>query len=76
VASKKEGVEELKSQIHLLSDIPGKERKAWLLAEKAYQLIKNRRMKNVDKAALKSEIEKMETINLYQFVESYEAKKA
>jgi hypothetical protein len=33
-------------------------------------------MKNVDKAALKSEIEKLETINLYQFVERYEAKKA
>ena len=72
VAAQKEGITALKAQIELLSGIPSKERKSWLLAEKAYQLIKNRRMKNVDKAALKAAIEKNTNVNLYQFVETFE----
>lgn len=76
VASQKEGIEELKNQIQVLNGITGKERKAWLLAEKAYQLIKNKRMKNVNKAALKTALENNTAINLYQFVESFETNKA
>jgi LAO/AO transport system kinase len=75
IAAQKEGIETLKAQIELLSGMPSKERKSWLLAEKAYQLIKNRRMKNVDKAELKAAIEKNTDINLYQFVETFDTPK-
>ncbi|MEX0636208.1 MAG: methylmalonyl Co-A mutase-associated GTPase MeaB, partial [Ferruginibacter sp.] len=76
IAAQKHGIEELKAQIELLKSIPKKDRKAWLLAEKAYQLIRNRRMKNVNKADLKLAIENSTNFNLYQFVAAYEAEKA
>ncbi len=76
IAAQKQGIGELKAQIEVLIGIPGKDRKAWLLAEKAYQLIRNRRMKNVNKAALKLAIENCKNFNLYQFVAAYEAERA
>lgn len=47
------------------------DRKLWLLAEKAYQIIQKKRMEGVDKRMLKEEIgKKMErgAFNLYEFV--------
>ncbi|MBI1783475.1 MAG: methylmalonyl Co-A mutase-associated GTPase MeaB [Sphingobacteriales bacterium] len=73
IASSQTGVEELLNkiikhqQLHLSN-----ERKAYLLAEKAYQLIQTKRMKGVDKKKLKEDIgEKMKeaSFNLYQYVE-------
>ena len=49
-------------------------KKQWLLAEKAYCLIEQKRMKNVDKASLKSAIESAQwqsDFNLYQFIDRY-----
>lgn len=45
-------------------------RRSWLLAEKAYYLLQQKRMQHIDKAELKSAIEKEGTnFNLYRFVE-------
>ncbi|RTL57451.1 MAG: methylmalonyl Co-A mutase-associated GTPase MeaB [Sphingobacteriales bacterium] len=73
IASTQTGIEELMNkiiqhqQLHLSN-----ERKTYLLAEKAYQLIQTKRMKGVDKHQLKEDIEeqmKDESFNLYQYVE-------
>jgi LAO/AO transport system kinase len=74
VALNRKGIKELitcikeHQQQHLLSD-----KKFWLLAERAYQLIQKKRMKDVDKAELKSLIEKAHgdnDFNLYSFASS------
>ena len=70
VASKNEGIQEMKDALERLS-AAGKtnERKAWLLAEKAYYLLQKERMRNIDKYALKAVIEKSGAdFNLYNFV--------
>ena len=74
VASTKEGVDELLTAI--LKDVAGMhrtERKTWLLAEKAYQLIQHKKMKGLNKEALKKEIEENwnGNFNLYRFVEKF-----
>jgi LAO/AO transport system kinase len=43
-------------------------KKYWLLAEKAYRLIQNKRMKDVSKTGLKAEIEAKKSFNLYQYI--------
>lgn len=48
------------------------EKKAWLLAERAYQLIQQRRMKDVSKAALQSDIQTLLTnghFQLYRYLQ-------
>ena len=50
------------------------EKKPWLLTEKAFHLIQQFKMKAIDKASLKSEIEKLNTtnsFNLYQYIKKY-----
>ncbi len=72
IASQKVGISELleiilrQSQKAHVSD-----RTFWLLAEKAFYLIEQKRMKDVDKAVLKKEIEALYqkgNFNLYQFI--------
>ena len=49
-------------------------RKAWLLAERAFLLIQQKRMKNVDKKLLKERIEQASqngVFNLYRFIQDY-----
>jgi hypothetical protein len=47
-----------------------KERKAALLAEKAYQLIRNKRMEDIDKNDLKERIlREAEGFNLFHFID-------
>ncbi len=73
VASQKEGLVPLIAQIeaHQLQ-VKDNLKKRWLLTEKAYHLIQNKRMKDVRKEDLQSEIEKLEEgFNLYVFVENY-----
>ena len=71
VASSGEGVPILWDAIQkYLSSSHFNERKSWLLAEKVYQLIARKRMKDVDKEALRQQIEsllKQGTFNLYSF---------
>jgi LAO/AO transport system kinase len=75
IASQKEGVKELTGLItERLGKISHKDRKAWLLAERAYHLIKEHRMKNVDREELKRSIEVESSngdFNLYRFVQKY-----
>ena len=72
IASTKEGIELLKEKINASNQSKVNDRKSWLLAERAYQLIRSKRMQDVEKSALKSEIEKNEgLINLYQFIKKY-----
>ena len=71
IATKKEGISSLKEKIIQTKSSVNIERKMWLLAEKAYQLIKNKRMHDVSREDLKRKIESMEDFNLYRFVNNY-----
>jgi GTPase len=73
IASQKTGIEELKRQILLHNSSENIERKYWLMAEKAFQLLQKDKMKNIDKNFLKEEIMKkgLTNFNLYQFVSAY-----
>ncbi len=72
VASQKEGISELSAIIlDLLQKAQLNDKTFWLLAEKAYYLIEQKRMKDVSKAELKKEIEvcfKKGSFNLYKFI--------
>jgi LAO/AO transport system kinase len=71
-ASQKEGVRELLDVIlHQLQKAHLTDKKFWLLAEKAFYLIEQKRMKDVDKLLLKKEIETAYSkgnFNLYKFI--------
>jgi LAO/AO transport system kinase len=75
VASQNEGVNELLITIeHLLKHHHSKERKYWLLAEKAFQLIQRIKMNGVSKEKLKEEIKELSNKNsfqLYSFIKNY-----
>ncbi len=69
----KEGLDPLVAQIeaHQLY-AKDKAKRTWLLTEKAYQLIKIKRMKDVRKEELLMEVQKLEEgFNLYAFVEKF-----
>ena len=71
IASQKKGISELMDAIELLGERKlVNDKYYWLLAEKAYQLIKQKRMQGIDKETLKKEIEKLSVsdFNLYAFV--------
>lgn len=72
VASQNEGVKELLAIIkNQLQKSHLTDKTFWLLAERAFYLIEQKRMKGVDKAILKKEIEAAYTkgsFNLYKFV--------
>ena len=72
-AINKDGIADLLLAIKkVLKNSSSKERKGWLLAEKAYQLIRHHRMKDVTKADLKKEIEALEgEVNVYRFIQPY-----
>jgi LAO/AO transport system kinase len=62
IASQKEGVKELFEKIEAPPNSGNSsDKKYMLLAEKAFHLIQQHRMKNIDKATLKKEIEESET---------------
>ena len=71
IASQKTGIDELYKAI--LNPIHhNDERKSWLLAEKAFQLIQKKRMNDIDKNDLKNKIEEAgDEFNLYRFVKNY-----
>ena len=72
VASQKEGVTALLDIItHLLQKSHLSDKTFWLLAERAYYLIEQKRMTGVDKKVLKKEIEAIYqkgNFNLYKFI--------
>ena len=71
-ATQKEGIRELLDIIlHQLQKAHLSDKNFWLLAERAYYLIEQKRMKGVDKALLKKEIEaafQKGNFNLYKFI--------
>ncbi|NII24727.1 methylmalonyl Co-A mutase-associated GTPase MeaB [Pseudoflavitalea sp. X16] len=75
VASSKEGVAELMEIIvQEGADWHNNNKKIWLLAERAYELIQRKRMKDVDKHILKESIEalvKQGDFNLYRFIQQF-----
>jgi LAO/AO transport system kinase len=74
IASQKEGIEELYSAINDNLKQSGKNTKHfWLLAEKAYYLIQQKRLKDIDKATLQESIKKEGAdFNLYRFIKNYD----
>jgi len=76
VASQKTGVKELAEIIlKQLSKSHLTDKRFWLLAEKAYRLIEQKRMKDVTKDDLKKKIEeefvKNKNFNLYSFIKNF-----
>jgi LAO/AO transport system kinase len=75
VASQKQGMAQLMDAIKLLlanaATGTGNGKHSWLLAEKAYQLIQQKRMTGVTKAMLKAQIDANPSINIYQFIQQY-----
>jgi len=76
VASQNKGVDELLLQIHhLLKHHHSKEKKYWLLAERAWQLIQKKRMSDISKEEIKQRIVVLSNQNefqLYSFIKNYE----
>jgi len=74
IASQKEGIEELYAAINENLKQSGKNTKHfWLLAEKAYYLIQQKRLKDINKAALQESIKKEGAdFNLYRFIKNYD----
>lgn len=73
VATNNEGVDELIDAINEHQLIGVNTKRPYLLAEKAYRLIQNSKMKTVSKKTLQEQIElelKKEDFNLYRFVSS------
>ena len=75
VASQDEGVHDLLKEIdHLLKHHHSKEKKYWLLAERAFQLIQRKKMNGIEKEKLKEEIKELSEKNsfqLYSFIKNY-----
>ena len=71
VAIKNEGIDELISAINKHQLVGLNTKRSYLLAEKAYRLIQNHRMKDISKKTLQNQIEpefKKPDFNLYRFV--------
>lgn len=74
VASQKQGIEELVTiLLHQLQKAHLTDRKFWLLAERAYYLIQQQKMKGIDKAGMMKEIEtayRDGNFNLYRYTQN------
>lgn len=72
VASRNEGIMDVKNAIDMqLALHQHNERKSWLLAERAFQLIQQSRMADISKADLKKDIEETGHVNLHRFIKKY-----
>ncbi len=78
VASEKKGLQELAESIEQkLESLGQSERKFWLLAERAYHLIRNNRMKDISKDEIRKNIKaemNRKNFNLYSYIQSYNSK--
>lgn len=77
IAAQKQGIQELLDAVTALAANGQRpaahDKHSWLLAEKAYHLIQQKRMKDISKAVLKTAIEAEGTsFNLYQFIRQYQ----
>jgi LAO/AO transport system kinase len=73
IASQKKGIDELlQAVIANNNHTKNKDKRSWLLAEKAFYLIQQKKMKLINKSILKEQIEAAgNDFNLYQFVKNY-----
>lgn len=73
VASENKGVDELYEAIKKHQQESFDQKKIWLLAERAYLLIQQKRMRNINKKMLKAKIENevADHFNLYQFIRQF-----
>ncbi len=73
IASQKEGIADLFKAIQVsLAGQKDNDKRSWLLAEKAFQLIQQHRMKDIDKSVLKNNIQQAgDDFNLYRFINNY-----
>jgi LAO/AO transport system kinase len=73
VAAQKKGIAELLEAItDSINHKTNNEKRFWLLAEKAFHLIQQKRMKDISKAALQQQIIAAgDNFNLYQFIKPY-----
>jgi LAO/AO transport system kinase len=76
IAITKEGIPELFAKIEAQAQTTRHhDKKIWLLAEKTFRVIQNRRMKDVDKNTLRQQIDKAlhtDSFNLYKFIQMTE----
>ncbi len=73
IASQKEGIKELLDKIIQHQNlIQTTDRKYWLLAEKAYHLIQQKRMRDIDKKQLKEDLANTTDYNLYSFIKKFQ----
>jgi LAO/AO transport system kinase len=76
VATKNEGIAELRAAIDAHHGHESTNHRAYLLAEKAFRIIQNKRMKGVSKKDLKDKLEekmKDPDFNLYRFLRQFES---
>jgi LAO/AO transport system kinase len=73
IASQKEGIAELlKTITDSFLQVKNNEKRSWLLAEKAFHLIQQKKMMAIDKSLLKQKIEEAGSdFNLYAFIKNY-----
>jgi len=74
IASQSEGITQLLKKINEHNLLPGKQKNKQLLFEKALRLIRDYKMKEIDKTVLKNKLEeaqKKNDFNLYVFIKSF-----
>jgi len=75
VATTGEGVEELFTKLLSVSPSSNEPRKIWLLTEKAWHLIQNRKMQGIKKDILEADIRSIKSnklpFNLYQYIQKW-----
>jgi LAO/AO transport system kinase len=75
IASEKQGIDQLLEKIKQHQHLHiGNEKKAWFFTQKAYQLITQKKMRHIEKTALKNQIQQQMLnpgFNLYNFIEKF-----
>ena len=73
IAAQKKGIKELWELVeNIQQHTTHNKRHFWLMAAKAFHLIEQKRMKDVNKEELKNKIEaEGNTFNLYRFIKNY-----
>ena len=69
IASEKKGIEELKKEILSSKESESDQKKYMIHVEKAWQLIQNKRMKDISKEELLRRIKDEKEFNLYRFIQ-------
>ena len=72
IASNGTGIDELFDAIqHHLQQNLSNDRKNWLLAEKAFYLVQQKKMRTISKEKIRKEISESQDFNLYRFIKNY-----